>query len=398
MRLRKVLRSVMTVGALAAPLLALPHCDTVEALASPCDPKALAASADQTAAAVDAFYESATVLAAKLVAVNQMYGDACNAMNTDLGLPTNTDPGKACKTLSDYIAQKRAAGATVVVTITGGGCQVDASVEASCQAKCTGSASCDVEAHCEPGKLSGSCSATCSGSCEVQAPTFACSGTCYGECQVTAGATCSGECTGSCTGVCQGTCDGVATSSGAAAGNCKGTCVGSCDAQCKGSCNVAAGASCTGQCKGTCVYNPGSATCSGTCHGDCSVKYTAPRCDGKLSCTSDVNCQASCKGKAQATVTCADPQVQINVLGDAKLAATLVKNGKKFGQAFLETLALKDPVLTLVNNTVAAYNAAGNLVGNEISCARDAVLAFGDIKIQVEVSVQASATFNASSS
>lgn len=397
MRLRKVLGSVMTVGALAVPLLTLPHCDAVEALASPCDPAALNAAASETEAAVKAFYDSAAALATKLVAVNKMYGDACNAMNADLGLPTSSNPGQACKTLNDYVAQKRAAGSTIVVTISGGGCKVDASVEASCQAKCEGGVACDVTAHCEPGKLSGSCSATCTGTCDVVAPSAVCEGTCRGECVVSAGATCSGQCTGQCTGVCQGTCNGVATTT-TTAGNCAGQCVGSCSATCTGSCNVAAGATCTGQCKGTCSYNPGKVNCAGECHGGCSVAYTAPRCDGKLSCTSDLNCQASCKGQAQASVTCADPQVQINVLGDAALAATLVKNGKKFGQAFLETLALKDPALDLATNTVKAYQAAGSLVGNQISCARDAVLAFADIKVEVNVSIQASATFNGSAS
>ncbi len=396
MRLRKVLGSLTAASALAVAIAFLPNCSTVAALASPCDPKALNASASQTEAAVKAFYDSATVVAAKLVAVNQMYGTACNAMNADLGLATNTDPGKACQTLHDYVATKRAAGSTITVSITGG-CTVDASVEASCQAACSGSASCDVEAHCTPAELSGQCSATCSGSCDVEAPTVACSGSCYGECDLTVAASCTGECTGTCSGNCQGTCDGVATT-GAAGASCAGKCVGSCSATCKGSCNVAAGATCSGQCKGKCTYTPGTATCSGTCHGGCSVKYTAPHCEGKLSCTSDVNCQASCKGQAQATVSCADPQVQIVVTGDAALAATITKNSALFGQAFLETLALKDPVLQLVNSTAKAYDAAGTLVGNEISCARDAVLAFGEISVQVNVSVSASATFQGSAS
>ena len=80
MRLRKVLGSLTATGVLVGAFVFLPNCSTVAALASPCDPAALDASASTTEAAVKAFYDSATVVAAKLVAVNQMYGTACNAM------------------------------------------------------------------------------------------------------------------------------------------------------------------------------------------------------------------------------------------------------------------------------------------------------------------------------
>jgi hypothetical protein len=387
------LASLTASAALLGTIALLPNCgaqNVVDAL-QPCDEAKL--TGDTAAASVKAFLDSVNALSAAINDINAKFKSACNAMNADLGLPLGADAAAACKTIHDRVNALPAGAVNVSFS---GGCTVDASLEANCQAACSGSASCDIAAHCEPGQLYGTCSASCSGKCDVTAPTVTCTGTCYGECDVTAGASCTGECSGSCSGVCNGTCDGAATT-GSAAGNCKGTCVGSCDATCTGKCTVSAGATCTGKCSGRCEYTPGSATCTGECHGGCSVAYTAPKCEGKLTCTSDVNCQASCHAQASAHVSCANPTVEVVIEGDPKLAATVIAHGAEFGAAFLALEELAQPFADVANTVGPALKNVSTYTGAEVACVTSGINISAQVKVQIDVSVQAGGTFQAGS-
>jgi hypothetical protein len=389
MSVRARLGSFASAAVMLAGIAVLPQCSVQNALnaVEPCDEAKL--TGDAAAASVKAALDSINALSTAINSINKQFTDACNAMDTDLGLPTGTDAATACKPIHDRV---NGLGASSVIVTFAGGCEVNTDIEASCQASCTGSASCDVTAHCDPGKLYGSCSATCMGKCDVEAPSVTCSGTCYGECDLSAAASCSGECNGSCSGNCNGYCDGKSST-----GSCAGTCVGSCDAQCKGSCSVSAGASCSGQCKGRCEYDPGSATCTGECHGGCSVAYTAPKCEAALNCTSDVNCQASCHAQAAAQVTCQDPSVQVQITGDAALAATVVKHGAAFGAAALALAQLVDPATQVAKTVIPAIQNVASYTGAEIACAASALQIASQVDVSVQVSVSASATFQAGS-
>jgi hypothetical protein len=305
--------------------------------------------------------------------------------------------------------------AACYLSVSGGGCQVDASVEASCEAQCTGTASCtppDVTVTCQPGDLSVVCSGSCmaSATCEGTVTAAAtcqgsCSADCAGECDVTATAP-SVHCEGTCGGHCTGTCDG--TSAGGT--TCAGTCVGTCDANCTytGGVSARCNGSCKGTCTGDCKIDANATVMCGAnvrCKGGCSVAGTAPQCEGTITpakCSSDVNCQGSCQSHAEAKATCTPPavafQCDTTATGDlAALATTLQTNLP----VILQVVQTQGPIAVDAAGHVATAGAAfaGSLTsasGKAFACAVTATTAATNASVSLNVSVMVSGSVSGS--
>jgi hypothetical protein len=353
--------------------------------------------------------------------------NACKKIDTDLGV-TDTWSAKttldeqtqeACSQASTKIntilAEGQSVQAACYLAISGGHCEVDASVEATCEGQCTGAANCtppDVTVACQPGDLSVECSGSCAASatCEGSVTAAAtcqgsCSADCSGECDVTATAP-KVRCEGTCAGNCTGTCDG-STVTGA---SCAGTCNGTCDAKCTFTGGVSA--HCNGSCKGTCTGDckldaNASVMCGANvrCKGGCSVTGTAPQCEGEVTppmCNVDANCQASCQGHAEATASCTPPTVTFEcdatATADMKsLVATLQANLP----AILAAVQTQGPLAVKAGGHVATTGAAlvqslGAVGGKAIACATTAVSAAANASVSLNVSVMVSASVSGS--
>jgi hypothetical protein len=354
---------------------------------------------------------------------------ACIGIDTDLGVMDtwSSKPAKddqvteACtqaqtkiKAILDAQAQAQA---TCTLAVSGGGCTVDVMAQANCTANCTGGASCtppDVTVACDPGQLSGQCSGTCNASatCEGSATVQA---ACQGSCE----ADCSGSCTppsgakihceGTCMGKCYGTCNGTATGAGGMA-SCSGTCSGQCDAvcmytpakpaHCEGSCN----GKCTGNCKLDAMANVNCGAMV-NCKGGCSVMYTAPKCEGEITppmCMADANCQASCKGHAEATAMCTPPTATLecsaSATTDVQALITTVQKNLPTIVAAVQTqgaLAVK-AAGNVVTTGGAVVQSVGSLTGKAAICATTAATASLKASASVNVSVMASASVSGS--
>lgn len=418
-------------GPVLAATLALPlagsGCSAAKA-AEGCNGLDVNAQADVT---VKAFADAATQLDDAATKVEAQWATVCNAINGDLGEDTSkTDAAGACGVLNARVAKALQNGATVNVTAHYT-CQADASVQADCQGKCAAAAKCDIQASCTPAQLSGTCSGSCTGSCT--APSVSCTGQCTGTCTASGGISCSGTCDGSCTaptwtgtcdagcsasfngtcgGNCTGTCDGnnvsgtkcngtcVGTCSANATGSCKAQCTGTfsggtCSAQCTGKCTSDAAVNCQGTCDGTCSATP--AKCSGQCKGGCSVKYTAPHCDGQLSCKGTANCQASCNGQASASVKCGG-STDVQVTGDAALYAALEAHSSEIAAAFGATVDLKTQIGTLIKTVGPAIQGVGNISAAGVTCMASSLKVMGQAQASINVSVNASASVNGKAS
>jgi hypothetical protein len=188
--------------------------------------------------------------------------------------------------------------------------------EASVEVAVAAAAECDVEV--EPG----SATVQCSGGCEVEggvmasceadatlvctgtAPNFMCEGSCSGDCELEVAASCEGTCRGMCSGNCS-------------VMDAMGNCAGACDADCQGTCELSAGGSCEGRCTGSCEYTPPM----GGCEADASAKCEAmaggsiecdAKCEGEVTPPSvSAECEASVEAKADASIECFPPSLEI---------------------------------------------------------------------------------------
>lgn len=276
------------------------------------------------------------------------------------------------------------------VSVSGGGCTVDANVQGACVATCSGGASCKaptVLMNCPPDEITGVCSGTCrsSATCEgsLGAPA---------RCQGSCAAGCSGECDGSaskpaeCAGTCSGHCVGGCTEGTMVAGVCSGTCTGRCDAACvisQGTAVHCSGA-CRGTCTGDCKLDASASIGCGKgvdCKGGCTGTYAAPSCEGKLSkpaCGADANCQASCQSSALIQASCTSPIVSLacgapSSAGLQALIATLQANLP----ALLEAAETEGPLVvdaaaTLTGVGQAIAKNTGSLSAKAIACAQAA--------------------------
>lgn len=122
--------------------------------------------------------------------------DACNRMNTELGVPTTGDTRTVCmraKAELDANLQVSVKTETRLVTkYTPPVCKTDISFTAGFVAECEAKASADVRITCE-----GRCGGTCNGACD-------------GTCSAGTAAQCNGQCNGTCRGDCSGSCEGYA--------------------------------------------------------------------------------------------------------------------------------------------------------------------------------------------
>jgi hypothetical protein len=122
--------------------------------------------------------------------------DACNRMNTELGVATSPDTRTACMTAKKELdanlqvsikTEKR-----LVTKYTPPVCKTDVDFTASFVAECEAKASADIAVTCE-----GRCGGTCKGACD-------------GTCSSGTAAQCAGQCNGTCRGSCSGSCEGYA--------------------------------------------------------------------------------------------------------------------------------------------------------------------------------------------
>lgn len=281
--------------------------------------------------------------------------DACNAIDTELGLPTGTDSRTACGPISTRIesvikkqppAPAGSSPPNWVEIVFSVDCDLGPSAVESCLATCAGP--CD-PMKCEMGKLVGKCQGTCNGTCTTAGDNIPCVGSCVGEGTLPEAGTCQGECTGtcvgmawagnttascaglftgSCTGTCTGTCDGQPISGpvpdgglpdgapppGGADGNCKGLCVG----KCRSGMGTGSNGDCTGGLPLT--FNPpdagppmgsfaGGGCVNGVCTGTCRSARgsgTVASCTGR--CTQAIpdggaQCDGICRGACAGTLT-----------------------------------------------------------------------------------------------
>jgi hypothetical protein len=390
----------------------------------------LDANASEAQATLSAWAKAVDSLNTAAASVEADWFQVCNDMNADLGLDTSkTTASDACKVLNTYIQQDLQSGNVTVSLSVLADCQADLSAQASCDATCNAQASCDVTANCTGGDIEVACNGVCHGQCDVTQPSFACTGTCKGECTASAAVTCTGECTGSCTDLTwKGTCDAGCTASfsGTCGGNCNGTCngttmngackgkcVGACDAQatgtcgatcagmfsggqcmgsCTGTCNVAAGAMCSGTCNGTCSYTPGTATCKGECHAMCDAAVSPPTCNGMVTCSTSGQCHANCQAQASANISCPPPQVTVQIIGDAALAATFQSHLVELGNAFALTSALAGPVGVVAGQSADTFTALGNVGLSGASCIGSELQVAATASAHVNVCVSAQLT------
>ncbi|MDC3953740.1 hypothetical protein [Polyangium jinanense] len=262
---------------------------------------------------------------------------------------------------------KANASVELVALVEGGKCEASLDAAAECNARCDVDAKCtpaQLEAKCEPGKLAGSCTAECRGSCTADV-----------------GATV--ECRGSCSAVCNGKCNGTCSSGDA--NNCNGRCDGTCEGTCSGSCELEANA---------------AVECDGTCRGECSVDFEAPHCEGKITppeCELDADCQASCNAEIQAEASCTPPKVTIELKGGATAdlealvvaleehLPKLIVTGIERGQAALDAGKV---LVEVGGNLEGAITSSGKA----LVCATTAAAAALDASVEVQVSVEASAS------
>ena len=212
--------------------------DTVTVI-DQCDETKLSTANSSPQASLKAYLDSTDALLKEATDVESEMKDACNALDTDLGLPTGTDSASACKSVAGYVDNLVKQGTPPL----GPGapewaelryvpnCTPNPAGELEkCVSTCTATA-CDAT-KCEPGKLAGTCAGDCKGACVTTGPNVACTGGCVGEVTYPAGppTTCHGVCTGTCTNpVWSAACDGAC--SGTFVGNCAGTCTGICNGQ-----------------------------------------------------------------------------------------------------------------------------------------------------------------------
>lgn len=133
---------------------------------------------------------------------NEVEGDlvaACNALNTELGLPTGADVTSACRTVAtrlDAVIKGGTApfgpGAPEWAELRAtASCKAQADALSSCISKCAGP--CD-NSKCEAGRTAGKCAGTCKGECLTTGTDIPCNGRCVGEIPLKqAPQTCVGE-------------------------------------------------------------------------------------------------------------------------------------------------------------------------------------------------------------
>jgi hypothetical protein len=199
-----------------------------------CDTAALSTDPTNPHSSLLAYVQATDSLLTRTTAVEAELRDVCNAIDTDLGIPTGTDAIGACKGLSariEGVIKKEPPPPLGSTSSTDWvelrfppSCQTPPGTLEGCLSKCSGP--CDTS-KCAPGKVAGKCNGTCLGTCSETGDAVPCQGKCVGETGLDGGS-CQGECTGVCggqawAGDCTGSCSAGFT------GTCTGTCTGACN-------------------------------------------------------------------------------------------------------------------------------------------------------------------------
>lgn len=239
-------------------------------------------------ASLRTYLESADLLSKRAAQAETELTEACNALDTELGLPTGQDSVTACRPISTKFEAIIKGGTTPfgggapewAELRTAANCTVETGALEKCISACAGP--CD-SSKCAAGKVAGKCDGKCKGDCVTAGDEVPCNGKCVGEIPLKmAPETCVGECTGICpNGVWAGSCE--ASCSTFFIGNCGGTCTGQCNGQ---PINVQPAA------------DAGAADAGGDAAGDGGDGGAAPPAPtgGPPPSNADGNCKGTCVG------------------------------------------------------------------------------------------------------
>lgn len=206
---------------------------------SACDLNQLSADPASPQASLRVYVQTTEQLLQRATAVETEMKDACNAIDTELGLPTGADALTACKPIAARVAAITKNQARPEAPFFANWaelryaplCQSPPDALAKCISQCT-PGTCDAT-KCEPQKLAAVCQGTCKGVCISQGENLPCTGACVGDVkmEMPTPSSCGGECQGVCVdgpnwyGHCDGACAGQFV------GRCEGTCTGICNGQ-----------------------------------------------------------------------------------------------------------------------------------------------------------------------
>lgn len=309
---------------------------------------------------------------------------ACANVATDLGATDtwgniekpdeaiwNDDGTGACNAAAKRIQEIMDANpnANFALLVTRGQCHQDLDMFEECSNGCDTNHSCepgDVTTRCEPGDMSMICSAECTA-------TSFCEGTPEHSCN------CVGRCEANCVGQCDGQCihaDGSMTENDP---NCNGKCSSSCHGACEGACQEEQNVTCGAEVR---------------CRGECTTEFSDPVCEsfvGPPDCSDNKECHEACACNSAAHPICEPPHVKLLCNSRenedlAKLVDTIDENfGKLWELAETKGPLIADAVERLSVTGEAVVNAAGDLDGKSLACAKDGVKAAHDASITIRV-------------
>ncbi len=337
-------------------------------------------------ASIDAFFGLAIDLDARMRALSGNLRVELDAIALSVGLQPGAGGAEIRAAIETYLEARVDGGLTIEYAAPECKASVDVAVAAA--------AECDVEV--DPGMVSAKCEGTCTAEagamldcgaeaelrCTGTAPGLACEGTCSGSCAVelTAAAACDGTCRGSCTA-------GGSTMDGFD-GRCAGECMGECVVE------ASAGITCEGRCEGECEYTPPSGMCEANAQASCSAMAGASidcsgSCEGSVEPPSvSAECQATVDAKANASIECSPPSLDISfelaadLEGDLDAQAELRAWLEGFRGRFAAIVALRaeaEVIIALGGEVVGAGTAAVGDAVAELSADANVAAAFGAV-------------------
>jgi hypothetical protein len=318
-------------------------------------------------AEVDGFFGAIVDLSA---AANGIAG-TLNAEIDAIGVSLGLEPGAATADIVTALDAKLSITGGLQIEFLPPRCEASVEVAVAAAAECDasvdpGMATVQCEGGCE---VEGGVMASCEGGASLTCtgPQVDCGGSCQGECEMMAAATCSGTCRGTCT---NGTCS--VTDAG---GNCAGECTG----DCQGTCELEAGGTCMGSCNGSCTIE-NAASCDATATAKCEAEAGASvqcegRCEGEVT-PPDVKaeCQATVDAKADASVECFPPSLEVTWQWNGNVDVTTQAEFKAWLKGFkghvgvmLAARAKADILVEALGNLETAGRAAIETAGEGLA-------------------------------
>lgn len=400
---------------------------TGEKLCGPCGALATGDVGISGNAKLDGFFEAVGKIGDTTAAINGDFNANIDALSEIYGVTDFKASASIDKKVDDLIAAIQgefSANVSGGVTVNYKPAECHASLDVAVKAQ----ASCEAKAGCEGDVTPPSAAVECEGSC-----TGSCMGTCEGApptCELTASAKCEGKCEGTCTFDAAATCDG--TCHGSCSGECSatdanGNCNGKCDGMCDGSCELSAAAECNGTCSGKCEVEAGamceggkapscSGSCKGQCSGSCTGEVTPP--SAHVDCKASADCQGQASAKANASLECTPPSLDLDYsfkagadataqadfvahLGELKTRGAAILTGFTKYKMLIEgqtdangKVIVQPPVATLKASITDLIDHAGEIAADvpvfRLQCATDA---FGE-SIQVLGTIATNGTAN----